>query len=44
MCIRDSSDGTVKRYLSDGIDALERVLGPMPGAYDHDIALIRNGD
>ena len=35
------SDGTVKRYLSDGIGALERVLGPMPDARV-DITLIQN--
>ena len=35
------SDGTVKRYLSDGIGALERLLGPMPDARV-DITLIQD--
>ncbi|WP_448630331.1 sigma-70 family RNA polymerase sigma factor [Cellulomonas soli] len=39
----DVSDGTVKRYLSDAITQLERILGPMPEAHDEDVQLISNG-
>lgn len=34
------SDGTVKRYLSDAIDLLERALGPMPGARTRETTLL----
>jgi DNA-binding NarL/FixJ family response regulator len=37
------SDGTVKRYLSDAIDALEGVLGPLPNARTEDVTLIQTG-
>src|SRR5450830_610331 len=37
------SDGTVKRYLSDAIDALEGVLGPLPDSHVEDIILTRTG-
>ena len=37
------SDGTVKRYLSDAIDALEGVLGPLPDAETTDVTLIETG-
>ncbi|HEX5331799.1 MAG TPA: sigma-70 family RNA polymerase sigma factor [Cellulomonas sp.] len=37
------SDGTVKRYLSDAIDALEDVLGPLPQAHTDDVTLIHTG-
>lgn len=34
------ADGTVKRYLSDAIDVLERVLGPMPRARTRETTLL----
>ncbi|GAA3817999.1 SigE family RNA polymerase sigma factor [Cellulomonas soli] len=34
------SVGTVKRYTSDGIRALERVLGPVRSASDHDTVTV----
>lgn len=37
------SDGTVKRYLSDAIDQLETLLGPLPDAHVHDVHLIAHG-
>ena len=37
------SDGTVKRYLSDAIDGLELVLGPLPDADTVDVHLITPG-
>lgn len=37
------SDGTVKRYLSDAIDALEGVLGPLPAGHTEDVTLIQTG-
>lgn len=37
------SDGTVKRYLSDAIDALEAVLGPLPVAHTLDVTLLPTG-
>jgi RNA polymerase sigma factor (sigma-70 family) len=37
------SDGTVKRYLSDAIDTLERVLGPLPVAHTLDVTLLPTG-
>ena len=37
------ADGTVKRYLSDGIDELECVLGPMPDAHVEDVTLLQKG-
>lgn len=37
------SDGTVKRYLSDAIEALERVLGPLPVARTLDVTLLPTG-
>lgn len=37
------SDGTVKRYLSDAIGALEGVLGPLPDAHTEDVTLIQTG-
>ncbi len=38
------SDGTVKRYLSDAIGALEAVLGPVPAPADlHTVTLLPTG-
>ena len=37
------SDGTVKRYLSDAIGALEGVLGPLPDARTDDVTLVQTG-
>jgi RNA polymerase sigma-70 factor (ECF subfamily) len=37
------SDGTVKRYLSDAVTALESVLGPLPDAHTQDVTLIHQG-
>jgi RNA polymerase sigma-70 factor (ECF subfamily) len=37
------SDGTVKRYLSDAVDALEPHLGPLPTARTVDVALLPTG-
>lgn len=34
------ADGTVKRYLSDAMDALERVLGPLGAARSADVELV----
>ncbi|WP_448062166.1 RNA polymerase sigma factor [Cellulomonas hominis] len=38
------SDGTVKRYLSDAINALEAVLGPVPAPTElHTVTLLPTG-
>jgi hypothetical protein len=37
------SDGTVKRYLSDAIGALEGVLSPLPDAHTEDVTLVQTG-
>jgi RNA polymerase sigma-70 factor (ECF subfamily) len=37
------SDGAVKRYLHDGVAALEQLLGPVRAVPDHEIDLTPSG-
>ena len=44
MCIRDSSDGAVKKYLGNAVRRLSMVLGPVPERHIEAITVVKGRD